>query len=59
MACYSPAAYSWSVMSPLPAGHGEPSVAVLSNSIYRLGGCSYDKGNHIKYVHVYNTEAVL
>ncbi|KAJ7994188.1 hypothetical protein DPEC_G00263320 [Dallia pectoralis] len=56
VACYSSAANSWSVMSPLPAGHGEPGVAVLDNRIYIMGGRSHDKGNLMKYVHVYDTE---
>lgn len=43
-------------MSPLPAGHGEPGVAVLDTRIYILGGRSHDRGNRMKYVHVYNTE---
>ncbi|KAM4616600.1 kelch-like protein 22 [Polymixia lowei] len=56
VACFSPAANSWSLMSPLPAGHGEPGVAVLDSRIYILGGRSHDKGNRMKYVHVYNTD---
>ncbi|XP_024294609.1 kelch-like protein 22 [Oncorhynchus tshawytscha] len=59
VACYSPADNSWSVMTPLPAGHGEPGVAVLGSLIYILGGRSHDKSNRMKYVHVYNTEADL
>ncbi|KAF7668335.1 hypothetical protein LDENG_00018500 [Lucifuga dentata] len=54
VACFDPAANSWSMMSPLPAGHGEPGMAVLDNCIYVLGGRSHDKGNRMKYVHVYN-----
>lgn len=56
MACYDPAANSWSLMSPLPAGHGEPGVAVLDGRIYVLGGRSHDKGDRMKYVHVYKTD---
>ncbi|XP_029916309.1 kelch-like protein 22 [Myripristis murdjan] len=56
VACFNPAANSWSLVSPLPAGHGEPGVAVLDNHIYILGGRSHNKGNRMKYVHVYNTE---
>lgn len=46
----------WSVVSPLPAGHGEPGVAVLDGSIYILGGRSHDKGSRMKYVHIYNAQ---
>ncbi|XP_028270846.1 kelch-like protein 22 isoform X2 [Parambassis ranga] len=56
VACYDPAANSWSLMSPLPAGHGEPGVAVLDSRIYVLGGRSHDKGDRMKYVHVYKTD---
>ncbi|XP_071390013.1 kelch-like protein 22 [Centroberyx affinis] len=56
VACFNPAANSWSLMSPLPAGHGEPGVAVLDSRIYILGGRSHDKGNRMKYVHMYNTD---
>ncbi|XP_026199763.1 kelch-like protein 22 isoform X3 [Anabas testudineus] len=54
--CFDPTVNSWSLLSPLPAGHGEPGVAVLDNRIYVLGGRSHDKGNRMKYVHVYNTD---
>lgn len=47
------------MVTPLPAGHGEPGVAVLGSLIYILGGRSHDKSNRMKYVHVYNTEADL
>ncbi|XP_041643771.1 kelch-like protein 22 isoform X1 [Cheilinus undulatus] len=56
VACLDPEMNSWSLVTPLPAGHGEPGVAVLENKIYILGGRSHDKGNRMKYVHVYNTE---
>lgn len=56
VACFDPEANSWSLMTPLPAGHGEPGVAVLDSRIYILGGRSHDKGNRMKYVHVYNTD---
>ncbi|XP_051279392.1 kelch-like protein 22 isoform X2 [Dicentrarchus labrax] len=56
VACFDPEANSWSLMTPLPAGHGEPGVAVLDSHIYILGGRSHDKGNRMKYVHVYNTD---
>ncbi|XP_047448976.1 kelch-like protein 22 isoform X2 [Mugil cephalus] len=57
VACFDPAVNSWSLMAPLPGGHGEPGVAVLDNRIYILGGRSHDKGTRMKYVHVYNTDA--
>uniref|UniRef100_A0A9J8B048 Kelch-like family member 22 n=1 Tax=Cyprinus carpio carpio TaxID=630221 RepID=A0A9J8B048_CYPCA len=56
VACYNPIADVWSVVSPLPAGHGEPGVAVLDGCIYILGGRSHDKGSRMKYVHIYNVE---
>lgn len=57
VACFDPKANSWSLLTPLHAGHGEPGIAVLDSRIYVLGGRSHDKGNRMKYVHVYNTEA--
>lgn len=54
--CFNPVTNCWSLVSPLPAGHGEPGVAVLDTRIYILGGRSHDRGNRMKYVHVYNTE---
>lgn len=56
MACYNPAEDSWSVVSPLLAGHGEPGMAVLDGRIYVLGGRSHDKGSRMKYVHIYDPE---
>lgn len=56
MACYNPAENSWSVVCPLPAGHGEPGMAVLDERIYVLGGRSHDKGRRMKYVHIYDPE---
>ncbi|XP_027023285.1 kelch-like protein 22 [Tachysurus fulvidraco] len=56
VACYNPAEDSWSVVSPLPAGHGEPGMAVLDGRIYVLGGRSHDKGSRMKYVHIYDPE---
>ncbi|XP_029019253.1 kelch-like protein 22 isoform X2 [Betta splendens] len=56
VACFDPAVNSWSLLSPLPAGHGEPGIAVLNARIYILGGRSHDKGRRMKYVHAYNTE---
>lgn len=54
MGCFNPETDSWSLVAPLPMGHGEPGVAVLDNHIYVLGGRSHDKGNRRKYVHVYS-----
>ncbi|KAM6954211.1 kelch-like protein 22 [Aplochiton taeniatus] len=59
VACYHPAGDSWSLVSPLPAGHGEPGLAVLDGSVYVLGGRSHDKANRMKYVHVYDPQADL
>ncbi|XP_026043964.1 kelch-like protein 22 isoform X1 [Astatotilapia calliptera] len=56
VACFNPTANSWSLMSPLPAGHGEPGIAVLDSHIYVVGGRTHDKGNRMKYVHVYNAD---
>lgn len=56
VACFNPEANSWSLVAPLPAGHGEPGIAVLDSRIYVLGGRSHDKGNRMKYVHVYNPD---
>ena len=57
MACFDPGANSWSLVAPLPAGHGEPGVAVMDGRIYILGGRSHDRGNRMKYVHAYNPDA--
>ncbi|KAJ8285845.1 hypothetical protein GJAV_G00031600 [Gymnothorax javanicus] len=54
--CYSPAVNQWSVLSPLPAGHGEPGTVVVDSCIFILGGRSHDKGSRTKYVHVYDTK---
>lgn len=56
VACYNPAVNSWSLVSPLPSGHGEPGMAVLDHRIYILGGRSHNRGNRMKYVHVYGAE---
>uniref|UniRef100_A0A3Q1EMQ7 Kelch-like family member 22 n=1 Tax=Acanthochromis polyacanthus TaxID=80966 RepID=A0A3Q1EMQ7_9TELE len=56
VACFNPTANSWSLITPLPAGHGEPGIAVLDSRIYVLGGRSHDKGNRMKYVHLYHTD---
>lgn len=57
MACFHPGADSWSSVAPLPAGHGEPGVVVLERRIYVLGGRSHDRGNCMKYVHVYQADS--
>lgn len=57
MACFHPDADSWSLVATLPGGHGEPGVAVLDHRIYVLGGRSHDRGNCMKYVHVYNADS--
>lgn len=54
--CFDPLSNCWSLMSPLPAGHGEPGIAVLDSRIFVLGGRSHDRGNRMKYVHVYNAD---
>lgn len=54
--CFDPEANSWSLMTPLPSGHGEPGVAVLDSRIYILGGRSHDKSKRMKYVHVFNAD---
>ncbi|XP_015225500.1 PREDICTED: kelch-like protein 22 isoform X1 [Cyprinodon variegatus] len=56
VACFEPSANSWSLVTPLPSGHGEPGIAVLDSRIYVLCGRSHDRGNRMKYVHVYNTD---
>lgn len=57
VACFHPDADSWSLVATLPGGHGEPGVAVLDRCIYVLGGRSHDRGNCMKYVHVYNADS--
>lgn len=57
MGCFNPDTNSWSLVAPLPSGHGEPGVAVLDNSIYVVGGRSHNKGNRKKYVHVYSGDS--
>ncbi|MEE6504280.1 hypothetical protein FKM82_005120 [Ascaphus truei] len=56
VACYSPKTDQWSLMSPVPSGHGEPGVTVLSNRIYVLGGRSHNQGGRMDHVHVYDAE---
>ncbi|KAG5281189.1 hypothetical protein AALO_G00068370 [Alosa alosa] len=56
VACYTPRSDSWSVVCPVPAGHGEPGLAVLDGRIYILGGRSHNKGSRMKYVHVYDPQ---
>ncbi|XP_056890305.1 kelch-like protein 22 isoform X2 [Takifugu flavidus] len=57
VACFHPDADSWSLVATLPGGHGEPGVAVLDHRIYVLGGRSHDRGNCMKYVHVYDADS--
>ncbi|TKS79121.1 Kelch-like protein 22 [Collichthys lucidus] len=56
VACFHPEVNSWSLVTPLPAGHGEPGIAVLDSRIYVLGGRSHDKSDRMKYVHVYDAD---
>ncbi|XP_077571750.1 kelch-like protein 22 [Stigmatopora nigra] len=48
-ACFDPSDNSWTLLSRLPAGHGEPGIAVLNDRIYVLGGRS-------QYVHVFDPD---
>ncbi|XP_075071700.1 kelch-like protein 22 [Mixophyes fleayi] len=59
VACYSPKTDQWSLMSPVPAGHGEPGIAVLDDKMYVLGGRSHNQGDRMDYVHIYNAEKDL
>ncbi|XP_027703321.1 kelch-like protein 22 [Vombatus ursinus] len=54
--CYSPSTRQWTAVYPLPAGHGEPGIAVLDNKIYVLGGRSHNRGSRMSYVHIYDVE---
>ncbi|XP_068767721.1 kelch-like protein 22 isoform X2 [Struthio camelus] len=56
VACYRPSTDQWTNVCPLPAGHGEPGIAVLDNRIYVLGGRSHNRGIRMDYVHVYDAE---
>uniref|UniRef100_A0A8C9IZ60 Kelch-like protein 22 n=1 Tax=Piliocolobus tephrosceles TaxID=591936 RepID=A0A8C9IZ60_9PRIM len=56
VACYSCTSGQWSSVCPLPAGHGEPGIAVLDNRIYVLGGRSHNRGSRMGYVHIYDVE---
>ncbi|KAF6081579.1 kelch like family member 22 [Phyllostomus discolor] len=56
VACYSCTSGQWSSVCPLPAGHGEPGIAVLDNRIYVLGGRSHNRGSRTGYVHIYDVE---
>ncbi|KAE8634584.1 hypothetical protein XENTR_v10002357 [Xenopus tropicalis] len=56
VACYSPKTDQWTLVSPLPAGHGEPGIAVLAKKIFVLGGRSHNQGDRTDYVHVYEAE---
>uniref|UniRef100_A0A8D0HDA0 Kelch-like protein 22 n=1 Tax=Sphenodon punctatus TaxID=8508 RepID=A0A8D0HDA0_SPHPU len=54
--CYSPVTNQWTNACPLPAGHGEPGIAVLGSRIYVLGGRSHNRGIRMDYVHIYDAE---
>ncbi|XP_020852146.1 kelch-like protein 22 [Phascolarctos cinereus] len=54
--CYSPSTRQWTAVCPLPAGHGEPGIAVLDSKIYVLGGRSHNRGSRMSYVHIYDVE---
>nr|BAC25806.1 unnamed protein product [Mus musculus] len=56
VACYSCTSRQWSSVCPLPAGHGEPGIAVLDSRIYVLGGRSHNRGSRTGYVHIYDME---
>lgn len=56
VACYKPSTDQWTNVCPLPAGHGEPGIAVLDNRIYVLGGRSHNRGIRMDYVHIYDAE---
>ncbi|XP_077377478.1 kelch-like protein 22 isoform X2 [Festucalex cinctus] len=55
-ACYEPSGNAWTSLKPLPAGHGEPGVAVSDARIFVLGGRSHNVGHRMKYVHVFHTD---
>lgn len=54
VACYNPKTDQWSLMCPVPSGHGEPGIAVLDKKIYVLGGRSHNQGGRMDYVHIYD-----
>nr|XP_006121724.1 kelch-like protein 22 isoform X1 [Pelodiscus sinensis] len=56
VSCYSLSTDQWTNVCPLPAGHGEPGIAVLANRIYVLGGRSHNRGIRMDYVHIYEAE---
>uniref|UniRef100_H3AZY7 Kelch-like protein 22 n=1 Tax=Latimeria chalumnae TaxID=7897 RepID=H3AZY7_LATCH len=56
VACYNPVNEQWTTVCQLPAGHGEPGIAVLDNQIYVLGGRSHNLGSRMGYVHIYDAE---
>nr|XP_056715815.1 kelch-like protein 22 [Euleptes europaea] len=56
VACYTPSTGQWTCVRPLPAGHGEPGIAVLGHKIYVLGGRSHNRGIRMDYVHIYEAE---
>ncbi|XP_053135178.1 kelch-like protein 22 isoform X2 [Hemicordylus capensis] len=56
VACYTPSTAQWTTVHPLPAGHGEPGIAILDHRIYVLGGRSHNRGIRMDYVHIYDAE---
>ncbi|XP_019362428.1 PREDICTED: kelch-like protein 22 isoform X2 [Gavialis gangeticus] len=56
VACYKPCTDQWANVRRLPAGHGEPGIAILDNRIYVLGGRSHNRGIRMDYVHIYDAE---
>ncbi|XP_054852656.1 kelch-like protein 22 [Eublepharis macularius] len=56
IAFYTPSTAQWTCVRPLPAGHGEPGIAVLGHKIYVLGGRSHNRGIRMDYVHIYDAE---
>nr|XP_060612165.1 kelch-like protein 22 [Anolis sagrei ordinatus]XP_060612167.1 kelch-like protein 22 [Anolis sagrei ordinatus] len=54
VSCYSPNSAQWTMVSPLPAGHGEPGIAALDHRIYVLGGRSHNHGRLSAAVHIYD-----
>ncbi|XP_056387096.1 kelch-like protein 22 isoform X2 [Hyla sarda] len=59
VACYCPKTDQWSLVTPLPVGHGEPGITVLENKIYVLGGRSHNQGRRTDYAHIYDAEKDL
>uniref|UniRef100_UPI00358FAE1F kelch-like protein 22 isoform X1 n=1 Tax=Myxine glutinosa TaxID=7769 RepID=UPI00358FAE1F len=59
---YEPANDTWSSVAPLPTGHGEPGISVLSKpedgevEIYVVGGRSHDVHGRTADVHVFSVK---